>query len=119
MYHCPHSSSYLGEDGTSSFYFTANQIQYANRNALKLDNMSKSVKNITKDNVFRQNCKCDFDKWMMVVTGENDFVNPSDWTIVMLNSSLCTVPLFAQGCFAKQEVLLSKYDMKMCSMMGE
>lgn len=107
-----------GQDGTSSFYFTANRIQYANRNALKLDNMSKLVKNITKNNVFHRDCECDFDRWLMVVTGETDLVNPSDWTIVMLNSSLCQVPLFAKGCFPKAEVQLSKYDMKMCSMMA-
>ena len=81
--------------------------------------MSKLVKNITKNNVFHRDCECDFDRWLMVVTGETDFVNPSDWTIVMLNSSLCQVPLFAKGCFSRAEVQLSKYDMKMCSMMGE
>ena len=81
--------------------------------------MSKMVKNITKNNVFHRDCECDFDRWLMVVTGETDFVNPSDWSIVMLNSSLCQVPLFAKGCFSKAEVQLSKYDMKMCSMIGE
>ena len=114
-----YSNLFSGQDGTSSFYFTANRIQYANRNALKLDNMSKLVKNITKNNVFHRDCECDFDRWLMVVTGETDLVNPSDWTIVMLNSSLCQVPLFAKGCFSKAEVQLSKYDMKMCSMIGE
>ena len=114
-----YSNLFSGQDGTSSFYFTANRIQYANRNALKLDNMSKLVKNITKNNVFHRDCECDFDRWLMVVTGETDFVNPSDWSIVMLNSSLCQVPLFAKGCFSRAEVQLSKYDMKMCSMIGE
>ena len=55
----------------------------------------------------------------MSVTGESDPVNPSDWTVDILNSSFCSVPLSEQGCFSKKEVRLRKYDMKMCSMIGE
>ena len=54
----------------------------------------------------------------MSVTGESDPVNPSDWTVDILNSSFCSVPLSEQGCFSKKEVRLRKYDMKMCSLIG-
>jgi len=102
----------------SSFHFVSNRIQFANRNALKLDKMSKSAKNVTKKNIFHKDCECDFDKWLMVVSGETDFLNPSEWTIDLLNSSLCTVPLFAKGCFNNPEILLSQYSDKMCSIMA-
>ena len=74
---------------------------------------------INKALTYFRDCEYEFDRWMMVVTGETDFVNPSDWTVDILNSSFCHVPLFAKGCFSKTEVRLRKYDMKMCSLIGE
>ena len=89
----------------STFYFTANQIHRTNRNGLKLA-FNKSAKNITKNNIFYKDCECDLDKWLMIVSGETDLKNPSEWSILLLNSSLCQVPNFAKGCFEDQDHVL-------------
>lgn len=54
----------------------------------------------------------------MDVSGETDFKNPSKWTVALLNTSLCQVPSYAQGCFDRSKVLVSDYSFKMCSMMA-
>ena len=98
----------------ASFHFHNNLIQYANKNALKVSN--KAVKNIT-DVQFKKECQCDYDKYLMDVSGESDFKNPSAWTVALLNASLCQVPNYAQGCFDHAQVLVSDYSNKMCNMM--
>ena len=100
----------------SSFYFMDNLIQFANKNGLKVD--ENASKNITQGNIFKKECQCDYDKYLMDVSGETDFKNPSLWTVTLLNTSLCQVPSYAQGCFEESQVLVSDYSFKMCSMMA-
>jgi hypothetical protein len=100
---------------TSSFQLVSNKIQYANRNALKIDT-STALLNTTDNNIFHEECDCDTDKWLMIVSGETDLKNPSNWATILLNSSLCEVPAFAKGCFKGQDnVAISTYSNKMCS----
>ena len=117
--------SYLDDDSLmgieepnspSSFYFMDNLIQFANKNGLKVD--ENASKNITQGNIFKKECQCDYDKYLMDVSGETDFKNPSQWTVTLLNTSLCQVPSYAQGCFEESQVLVSDYSFKMCSMMA-
>lgn len=100
----------------STFYFMDNFVQNANKNGLKVD--ENASKNITEGNTFRKECQCDYDKYLMDVSGETDFKNPSKWTVALLNTSLCQVPSYAQGCFDRSKVLVSDYSFKMCSMMA-
>lgn len=110
----------INEPNTPSvFNFAGNSIQFANRNALKLEvDSGASKKVVTQSNHFHKDCECDLDKWIMAISGEMDFKNPSQWSMTMLNSSLCQVPFFAQGCFVETAVLLSHYSDKMCTLMA-
>ena len=100
----------------SIFYFSDNFVQNANKNGLKVDD-NEASKNITEGNTFRKECECDYDKYLMAVSGETDFKNPSKWTVALLNTSLCQVQSYEQGCFGKSHVLVSDYEFKMCSVM--
>ncbi len=100
----------------SLFTFASNQIQSANRNGLRLNPLTKMNK--TTDNSFAKACECDLDKWIMVVSGETNFKNPSSWSIALLNTSYCEVPQFASTCFSSKQVYLRDYAEQMCSIMA-
>ena len=51
-------------------------MQNANKNGLKVDD-NEASKNITEGNTLRKECECDYDKYLMAVSGETDFKNPS------------------------------------------
>ena len=102
---------------SAHFKFVGNQIKSVNKDGLKIDTTNEAIFNHTSDNIFQQVCECKIGTWLMIVSGERNHKNPSAWTQALVNSSLCRVPDFAQGCFNKDQtdVLFTAYTTKMCT----